>query len=249
MGTFGKIMVLVHGAVSIAVLSWAFGVYTQRITWTSADKDNLGFFDQHQAEATVLNLKIDKAFTRWSSNAATLATLDEGQQGRQRRRAFYPAQLYLVRTGKFNGADTTPAVQQLITAPNGYLEITRPTGRPAVESNAQALRSIDSYYRDMQKQFDDYTKSQAETNKHQVARDDLNKKIIDTMGPPPTKGLRTLLQEQRLMEDAAVAQERFDITYLVNLEAEFGLLKKRRDALFVRMKELTDTKTPAGKTE
>lgn len=251
MGTLGKMMVLVHGAIAIAVLGWAFAVYTQRIQWnTSIDKENLGIFEQQQTKATELNTAIDKAFTRWSGNYATnyavpIAPNDKPRgldYERQTRRAFYPGQLNLVRTGKFNKVDETPSVQLLVNAPNGYLNITQSTKRNPVQVNGESLLSIATYYDNMQRIFDEFTKSQMATAQHQATRDELNKKIIGTMGPPATKGLRTLLQEQRNMEDAAIAQERYDNQYLVNYEVEFGLLKKRRDALQSRMKELTDAR-------
>lgn len=232
-------MVLVHGAASLALLAWAFGVYTQRIKWTSPEKAEPGVFDQHKARADELNSGIDKAYTRWSGNLLTVQSLDTE---RFSRRSFYPGQLALLKTGKFNGMDVPKPVQKLVDAPNGYLNITQPINRESIDVGGVALRSIDTYNQDLAKQFVDFEMSQKRSREHYANREALNKKIIGTDGPPPEKGLRTQLTEQRNMEDAATNQERYDMTYLVNLEAEFGLLKKRRDALTARMKELTGPK-------
>jgi hypothetical protein len=235
MGKLGKVLVLVHGAVSIALLAWAIGIYTQRVKWTSTDKSDPGVFDQHTVRAAELQSGVEKSYTRWSGNLFTVLNLDNE---RFNRRGFYPGQLNMLVTGQFGGMDVPNPVQELVNGPNGYLDIRQPTGRPAMQSSGQNLRNITQYYTLMQQQYVAFDMSQKKSRQYQADREELNKKIVGTEGPPPTKGLRLLLTEQRTMEDAAVAQERYDTTYLVNLEAEFGLLKKRRDALTVRMKEL-----------
>ena len=35
MGNLGRVLVLLHGALSIGVLAWAIGVYSQRINWNN----------------------------------------------------------------------------------------------------------------------------------------------------------------------------------------------------------------------
>ena len=56
--------------------------------------------------------------------------------------------------------------------------------------------------------------------------------------PILVKGLRTLINEQKLMSDQAEAEDRYASVFVTNREAEFGLFKKRRDAMLGRVEEL-----------
>ena len=136
MAFIGKLLVVLHGAVSLGVLAWAGGVYTHRIDWnTPKAKPGLevapGLFDKQKAQADQYNIAVDKAYTRWSGNLFQVETLD---RERLPRRTFYAGQLELVRTGEYPYPKGTPQrepVQELVYAANGFLDITRPTGRPA----------------------------------------------------------------------------------------------------------------------
>jgi len=68
-------------------------------------------------------------------------------------------------------------------------------------------------------------------------RDKLNREIIGTKDPF-VKGLRQLINEQKAIEDQAYNEDTYITDAVTNREAEFGLLKKRRDALVAREAEL-----------
>ena len=62
----------------------------------------------------------------------------------------------------------------------------------------------------------------------------------DRRGDPAAlvKGLRTLINEQKNIMDQAEAEDRYVAVFVTNREAEFGLFKKRRDAMQARAAEL-----------
>ena len=71
----------------------------------------------------------------------------------------------------------------------------------------------------------------------QTDRDKLNRESVGVKDPL-AKGLRQLINEQKEIEDQAIAEDAYIINSVTNREAEFGLLKKRRDALVQRKAEL-----------
>src|SRR5262245_39407833 len=103
MGFIGKLLIVLHGAASLAVLAWAFGVYTHRIDWNTpppqpGKETTPGLFDRQKAQADQYNIAVDKAYTRWSGNQFSVLALG-GE--RYPRRTFYEGQLTLVKTGKY----------------------------------------------------------------------------------------------------------------------------------------------------
>lgn len=258
MGFIGKLLVVLHGAASLAVLAWAFGVYTHRIDWntpppTKEGPSGPGLFDRQKAQADQYNVAVDKAYARWSGNQFSVLAL-EGE--RYPRRTFYEGQLTLVKTGKYTqfGADGRPTVvtvpepvQILDYAPNGFLDITKPTGRRPFKVREDAgkkggadvvAKAIDTYERDMVKQFEDIQASQVKNQAAIDAREKLNKEIVGQTVPMVVKGLRTLLAEQKNFHDRANNENDYTSSFVTNREAEFGLLKKRRDAMLARIEEL-----------
>jgi hypothetical protein len=258
MGFIGKLLVVVHGAASLAVLAWAFGVYTHRIDWntpppTKTGPSAPGLFDRQKAQADQYNVAVDKAYARWSGNQFSVLAL-EGE--RYPRRAFYQEQLYLVQSGKIAqvGADgrvtyvnVPEPVQLLEYAPNGFLDITKRTGRAPYKVREDAAKkgtadvvakAIETYERDMVKQLEDIQASQVKNQTAIDAREKLNKEIVGQTVPTVVKGLRTLLAEQKNFHDRASNENDYVVDFVTNREAEFGLLKKRRDAMLARIVEL-----------
>ena len=270
MGFIGKLLVVLHGAASLAVLAWAFGVYTHRIDWNTpppqpGKETTPGLFDRQKAQADQYNIAVDKAYARWSGNQLSVQVLETE---RYPRRAFYGEQLYLVQTGTLPqvgpdgrtviGPDGRPAmvrvpqpVQILEYAQNGFLDITKRTGRPAYKVREDAMKkgtadvialAANDYERLMVKQLEDIQASQVKNQTAIDAREKLNKEIVGTMIPTVTKGLRTLLAEQKNFHDRANNEGDYVASFVTNREAEFGLLKKRRDAMLARMAELEKKK-------
>jgi hypothetical protein len=237
MGTLGRVLVIVHGALSLAVLAWAVGIYTHRIHWNAphgggASKEE-SVFARQKAKAEEYNVAVDRAYTRWSGNLLQVQLLD---RERYPRRNFYGTQLYLVQTGQLNGQNVPNPVQQLVNAPNGFLEIRQMTGRPAYEVRPGVpADSIAGYEKKMTDLVEDIKRSQGLNEKAILEREVLNRDIIGTQA---AKGLRRRYNEQVEIMDRAQAEDQYVADFVTNREAEFGLFKKRRDALTERMKEL-----------
>ncbi|MSR54212.1 MAG: hypothetical protein EXS09_13105 [Gemmataceae bacterium] len=252
MGFIGKFMVLLHGALAIAVLTWAAGVYTQRIHWNAPPPKEgkeaaLGIFDKQKAAADQFNTMTDKAYTRWSGNLNQVALLEAE---RYPRRAYYQGQLELVESGSLTagGMAVAEPVQELENAPNGYLDIRRPTGRKAFEVRpGVAADSINGYVAKRVKLVEDIKASQDRNELAIKDREKLNREIVGVTLPAVVKGLRTLLLEQKTIYDRANGEDMYVVNFVTNQESEFGLLRKRRDAMNGRSTELIDfyRKNPA----
>jgi hypothetical protein len=242
MAFIGKLLVVVHSALALGVLAWAIGVYTQRIDWntppTQAGKDAPppGLFDRQKEQAAKYSAAVDRAYTRWSGNLFQVQTLEAE---RFPRRAFYKNDLEVIRTGKLNGKSVTNPVRELVMAPNGYIDI-----RPNAPRNPVEVRpgipadSIANYITKMDQIRQDIAASQVKNAKAIEERDKLNDDIIGHMQPTLKKGLRTLLLEQIGFRERAEREEMYVDGFFTNREAEFGLLKKRRDAMNDRIEEL-----------
>jgi hypothetical protein len=246
MAMLGKILVVVFTALSLAVLTWAFGVYTQRIEFVApAGKDTPGIFKAQQDKVRELSANADRAFTRWSGNLATVATL-EGQ--RYPRRSFYAERLQAAQFGqKWNPqaqqwqAVVPPdvPVQVLVFTPDGWIDI-RPGARAPVlaREGGGALDSLAGYGVRMK---DLIAKIDEDRKKNVVAIDErkkLNDEIVGVTEPRLIKGLRRLISEQKTIEEQGNLEDVYAADVVTNREAEFGLLKKRRDAMTARMEEL-----------
>jgi hypothetical protein len=237
MGNLGRVLVLLHGALSIGVLAWAIGVYSQRINWnnpaagTGAAEE--GIYAKQKAKAEEYTQAANRAYTRWSGNLSQVQVLEAE---RYPRRAFYTGQLELVQTGLFNRNPVPNPVQQLVGAPNGFLDISRPVGRPAVfVRGMEAADSMVGYDRKMAKLIEDTKASQVKNAQAITDRDKLNREIIGVTQPTLVKGLRQLVNEQKTIEERANQEDVYVNDATTNREAEFGLLKKRRDEMTKRL--------------
>lgn len=250
MGMLGKFLVMVHSVLSLGMLTWAIGVYTHKINWKSPNKDNPGVFDRQSSRFDDMKLAMNQSYYRWTGAYAGVLQLESE---RFPRRAFYIGQLNLLQFGALTpgGQEVEPAVQELVVDPRtGYLDITKPTGRKAIPAQGGgSLRSVVAHDRAMNKLYEDIRASQIRNVKLQADREVLNKEIIGVTKPALIKGLRQQINEQKLMEDEA----NLEITYVDGFstirEAEFGLLKKRRDALTLRMAELKKFNEAKGNTQ
>lgn len=250
MGFIGKLLVVVHAAASLSVLGWAVGVFTHRIDWNTPKVDAgkeaaPGLFDRQKAEADKYTAGVDKSYTRWSGNLSQVELLE---RERYPRRAFYAAELHRIRTGKVNvnGKEIDvrdDPVRVMVNAPNGYLNIDPNAPRQAVEIRPGfKANSMAGYDRLTTKLVEDIQASQAQNARAIAEREKLNDDIIGHTQPTLKKGLRTLLAEQQGFKDRADREEMYVIGFVTNREAEFGLLKKRRDAMEDRKKEMEGSK-------
>jgi hypothetical protein len=169
------------------------------------------------------------------------------------RRAYYQTHLYVMQTGKnpVTGQPVKPPVQDVLNplAPNGFIDVPRlPNGQldlvRALARKAYEVRpmiaadSVAEYDDKMKKQVEDIKASQVQSNQFIAERDKLNREIVGVTQPMLVKGLRTLITEQKTIMDQAEAEDRYVAVFVTNREAEFGLFKKRRDAMLARVAEL-----------
>lgn len=263
MGFIGKVLVVLHGALAVAVLAWAIGVYTHRVNWntpaTQAGKEppGPGLFDRQKDKAAEYNVAVDRSYTRWTTNLTQVQALENE---RYPRRAFYARELEFVRAGGRKDKDgrALDPVLELATDPaTGFLD---PYGkvprRPVMVregtmagAGAVAARSIDQYGKDIVKAVEDIQASQKKNGEFIDLREKLNREIVGVTDPTPIKGLRTQLAEQKVIEDQANFESVYVTGFVTNREAEFGLLKKRRDAMQARMTELEKFTQPPPKPE
>jgi hypothetical protein len=253
--TIGKVLVLVHGALSLTVVAWALGVYTNRIDWNTppaaAGKETgPGLYDRQKNLAADYNASADRALARWSTNLNQVQALEAE---RYPRRAFYANHLNMIQTGKrLDGTAVTNPVQQMPLDPKGYisvpmvqgqLDVNAATSRPPVEVRPGiAGKSVAKYDDEMRKFVADIQDSQKKSQEAIVERDKLNREIVGVTQPALVKGLRTLINEQKQIIDEAVAEDRYVSVFVTNRESDFGLFKKRRDAMLARVEELKAAK-------
>ena len=257
MSTIGKVLVLLHGALAITVLAWAIGVATNRIDWNTppaADKPGgPGLYDRQKALAAEYNAAVDRSHARWTGNLNQVLVLEAE---RYPRRAYYQLHLYVMQTGvrpdgKGGFVPVPNPVQDVLNplAPNGFIDVPRlPNGqldmtralarkpyevRPGVLAKAAA-----QYDREMAKFVEDMKGLQVTSANAIVEREKLNREIVGVTQPMRVKGLRTLITEQNVIRDQAEAEDRYVAVFVTNREAEFGLFKKRRDAMQARVAEL-----------
>jgi len=248
MSTLGKVLILLHGALSLTVLGWALGVYTQRVDFNppaGGKEAAQGLYARQQAQADEYKAGADRALNRWSTNLNQILVL-EGE--RYPRRTFYATHLYLIHTGELGGKAVANPVQTMPLAPDGYLAVPKVNGqldvansinRPPVEVRTGVpAKSVVQYDREMAKFVEDIQASQKRSTDAIAERDKLNREIVGITQPTLVKGLRTLINEQKLISDQAEAEDRYASVFVTNRESEFGLFKKRRDAMLGRLEEL-----------
>jgi hypothetical protein len=255
MSMLGKVLCLLHGALSLIVLAWAIGVVTNRIDWNNPPADSgrdPGLYKRQDDKAAEYKIAVDRAFTRWSGNLNQVLVLEAE---RYPRRTFYAVHLYVMQTGGLPDATgkivpvPSPVQNVLNPGPNGYLNVPRDKNgnlnmaaalafppyevRPMVPADSMA-----GYQAKMEKLVEDIKASQVESAKADAEREKLNKEIVGVTQPMLVKGLRTLITEQKNIMDNAETEDRYVSVFVTNREAEFGLFKKRRDAMLGRVAEL-----------
>lgn len=257
MSTIGKVLVLLHGAVAITVLAWAVGVATNRIHWNTppaeAGKEATpGLYARQKTQADEYNVAVDRSYTRWTGNVNQVLVLEAE---RYPRRAFYATHLYVMQyggppDGKGGIAPVANPVQSVLApAGNGFLNVQRDQrgGLDMVRALAfppfevrpgVPAKSVAQYDREMRKFVEDIQASQVKSAQAIVEREKLNREIVGVTQPMLVKGLRTLINEQKNIIDQAEAEDRYVAVFVTNREAEFGLFKKRKDAMQGRVAEL-----------
>jgi len=250
--TIGKVLVLLHGALAITVLAWAVGVVTNRIDWNNppaGDKPRApGLYARQKTQADEYNVAVDRSHARWTGNLNQVLVLEAE---RYPRRAYYQLHLYVMQTGELNGKPVPNPVQDVLNPlggngfidvprlPNGQLDPNRMLARKPYEVRPGIpAKAVAQYDKEMAKFVEDMKGLQVTSANAIVEREKLNREIVGVTQPTLVKGLRTLINEQKNIMDQAEAEDRYVAVFVTNREAEFGLFKKRRDAMQGRVAEL-----------
>lgn len=242
MGFLGKLLVMLHSVLSLGMLTWAIGVYTQRINWKSPDQKDPGVFDRQKVKVDDLMIGMDRAYYRWTSSIQNVRAIEESQ--RYPRREFYVANLNLVLSGRATENPMDPLVASpvntlAIDPRTGFLDVNPARPTPLKDPSGMGnLKSIAGYELDIAATFEEIRVSQIANKKALDDREVVNNEITGVTKPKLIKGLRQMINEQKEIEDEANLESTYVEGISTIRDAEFGLLKKRKDALVFRLDEL-----------
>jgi hypothetical protein len=234
MTSLGKVLVFVNLALSVAMATWAQGVYSSRIDWSN-NKGKDGSRDG-ELVGRVAKLKewgdaLVPAAHSWNGSRVELTRLDER---RNADRVWYEKQLAFNRSGaskndparvlKFN--DAGPVID-----PDGH-----PHLDPGRDQFGQPLESLVAYNlarEALHRQIDVETKNLTKLIEEDA---ELTNRIGgDANG---SKGLQHRILDERGKLAQAIAEQRFVQPLLINAVVEADLVFKRQRALESRIKEL-----------
>ena len=158
----------------------------------------------------------------------------------------------MIRTGRTtaNGksVQSTNPVRELVYAPNGFLDVKTANRPPVMVRPGIKADSIAGYNTKMVKLVEDIQASQIKNAKAIIERDKLNDDIIGHTQPMLKKGLAARFCWSRSRSRTGTREDGYVIDFITNREADFGLLKKRRDAMLSRIDELNDWKKKERET-
>lgn len=244
MSTLGKSLVVLHGGLSLFLLAWSFGIFTNKIQWATTGGSGSprieGEVSKKQEEFNnVMRQAVVPANQRYLTQRGTV-----GQQERliAGDRQYYAKELQHLRT---EAAPTAPA-RQVLRDPQGHVALdpnaeNRPRMQALNDSTGTPLLSLQAY-RDLYNQ---------ELKKYLGVADRLDKaakadkEATDKLRGP--KGLHARIQAELKKQDK-VKQEQKDVRpHYINSAVELELLKNLEERLSERVKELQEaigTRTP-----
>jgi hypothetical protein len=243
MTLFGKILVVINLALSLAMATWAFGVWSNRIDFSNTKgtgEQAAGEFARRSAQIEALSPKVAPALAAWENAQRDLT---ERAQRRLADLAWFQDEMDHLR----NKATRDDPARMIAYAaePNEAKGIRRgeilldETGRPVVvpakERSGAPLQSLAHYVAEEQKVL---ASMEAVQKKH---ADQINEAVQLTerlVGTPGNKGLQQRLQEERRKRIDVVAEEEVVRPQLINGVVDSELILKRRKALEARIEEL-----------
>lgn len=243
MNFIGKLFVNLFGVGSIICLMTAVAIYTQNMRFVTpkgeTSKQAINRVEEAIETTKSLQYANNRAYTRWMEEYDELVKLEVDQFN---RREFYLGQIELLRTGKLNGKDEDNPIQKLVRDPaTGLLEIDMPTGRPSVK----VLKGTDMVNAQTQSVYSAVrTAAQDDIKRLQVeAHNDYKSEVMASSkinGAGGNKGLRTRIDEQEQIAEAAAAETLYLEDFITNRQVDAQLSVKRRDALEARITRLLE---------
>jgi hypothetical protein len=258
MTAFGKLLVFVQFILSIVFLTWAIGLYSQRIDWAPGKtllgdpipevKGRVGeLADEIKTfvgDAKDKDGSRDKAELRWQTAYQGLADATKSREEYQR---WYKDQLSLAQRGE-DTLGRRPAdapVRHLVYNPNGTLKMDPDLKvRPAVQSFGAPVKSVEDYYKESDQLQKDVEKAQEKLYETVVEAEKITREIV---GSPTNYGLRRNLRDEEAYYRNALEEQRYLEPVYNGRTAEFEVVKKRNAQLERRKQELSAAAAAANR--
>jgi len=240
MRMFGKFLVFTNLVMSLVFLTWAIGLYTQKMEWAPRkdifrNQINLETGRVYEIHQQIKHLGEDRdlAELRWSTDTAQLTKADTQ---RQQNKDFYADQLALAEYGQTKkGKPAELVIRQAVRDAEG-MPVLDDKQRPPVKHGDQTVKSLADYnaeYDDLKKKLDDI---QVQIQKSIDDSDRLTGEIAGIKGK--SEGLRKRLVDQlsykRLFDDEMAKLGPELNSQRINIEQH----KKRLAELEKRFKEI-----------
>lgn len=247
----GKLLVMLVTVMSLAMLTWATGVYSHRLNWFPPESVGgekvKGRINELKDEIRVQLDASREADELWMKNQARL---DDLQRIRDFRAQYYADLLNMVKTGQFQGQPVSPAVMKLVRnedplTPMLFGPPIPPQGQPGrpvevgpdidLNGTPDPLLPIEAYRVQIKARQEALGNAQAQVAKLIMEQETLTNMIIDE---PGEKGLLTLIQEQFDIAQASKRQQDYLQPYITNRRAEVAQVRRRQNSLQARVEEV-----------
>jgi hypothetical protein len=241
MTMLGKILVFVTFGLSLAMATWAIGVYSNRIDFSDAKAKGLqtaGEYEKRRVVIEALNKDLPPAEAALRSAGAALADQETRLLA---DRVWYHGQLEHMQE---KATDRDP-VQQIVYADRGdeggakglilLNKEQRPVLAPAKDRLGNPLLSLKRYDEDEQKLLADLDDIQTQHEKNIQEAIRLTNLLIGGEG---TKGLHERLLAERTKREEVVAEKGLMEPLLINTTVDAALVNKRHRQLVARIEEL-----------
>jgi hypothetical protein len=239
MTLFGKILVILNLVLGMLMATWALGVYTQSLDWSSKgggpDKQP-NEIAKRAERITHLWRSAQAAESRWS-----LAWKDawRPQQERVLLEKWYADQLKTLDAGQAPVKVTVYKDGRLVVVFDKASGLRLPYMEEGKDRAGQPLRSLEFYKQELDATQKAVQGELAKLLKAQQEDTELTLKLGgDLESGGKMKGLRQRLHEEKIKQERIDAEVKILSPLLVNSEVEGELLQKRHEQLLRRVGEL-----------
>jgi hypothetical protein len=242
----GKLFVMVNVALSLTLAFVAFGLYANSVDWgydPAKPGQPGGVLKEKQDEIKQLQPVQYPAENTWRQARQKLLA---SEQYRRDDRAFYAAEFEHLRTKATKDNPARQVVYDKLRPKRDPKAPSRPLMEPAKDRADKDLLSraiYDNELRTAQKdnlalldELDGLIKEDIEETRKML--DLPGRRLPDGPDPRGVKGLRTLLQEERMKREGIEAEQRLVRPLFVNVAIESELVFQRIEAMEERIKEL-----------
>jgi hypothetical protein len=244
---FGKLLVLLNLALSLALATWALTLYTSRIDWS----DQKGKDGQRDGELRARIIEAEDGWNavpapayRWKEARAVVQAIEEGSAklayqgkevkitGRPANQKWYQEQLELLRTGEKPILMLDLDAQRRMKFTDLDPLTPRPALAPAVDRAGNALKYL-AYYNEQEPIVVDKLKKEQDRLDAAIKEDI---RLTDALAMPGT--LHARLLAERIKAENIAMESQLVKTPLINMFVESELLLKRKRSLEARLEEL-----------